>query len=617
MSEPSKRVLDLARALADSDPVDWTEMENEAEDDEERELVRIMRVIGEHAEVHRTRPKAHREQAEQTEKRLSNWGHLEIFDVVGEGASAEVFRARDRHLNRNVALKLFRSGHPMSRESKKLLMEEGKNLASVRHENVVTVHGADEHDGRIGIWMELVEGRTLNQIVSEQGPFSAREASLIAIELCRALAAVHKQGLVHGDVKAQNVKREAGGRIVLMDFSTSRGSDETSRRPRSDPGGTPLYMAPELWKGVRHSAESDIYALGVLLFYLVTGEFPVRARSMIELEMAHRKGERRLLRDERPGLPETFVRTVEKALNAIPADRFRSAGAFEQALIGQDDGAEPQAAGAMPREVRILAGVARAAALVLGVAGVLTVLGFVTSAASNVTLGRPSEFVSESVGDWLLYGLRSMVFPIAFMTVVAVPIAILEFLGHVFRKSPGRRFVPENMELVTQGLVVTGALVLGLIFWAHMDFISAVTSLVGPEIDSKKMESLGDNTAYFYFRMFLSIFVLVSSYAFFKALRVAKEKQIAVGRAVKVSMGVVILAALFLMTFSWHFMSHSEFERVEFAGERAYIIGERESEVLLFCPASQGPKNRVVAANDERMKRLGWVESIFVPPEKP
>ena len=175
-------------------------------------------------------------------------------------------------------MKLFHRERVASVELDTLLVE-GRQHALVKHPNIAVIHGVDENDGRVGIWMEYIDGATLRALVEEQGTFGAAEAVNIARELCSALAAVHQQGLTHGDIKAQNVMREKGGRIVLMDFSSSRDVelDEDS------PGGlvgTPIYMAPELFDDKPSDFRSDIYALGVLLFYLVTGLHPYEARNL-------------------------------------------------------------------------------------------------------------------------------------------------------------------------------------------------------------------------------------------------------------------------------------------------------------------------------------------------
>src|SRR5262249_28406981 len=158
------------------------------------------------------------------------------------------------------------------------------------------------------------------QMLASHGPFSAGEASLIGHELCSALAAVHHAGLVHRDVKAQNVMREEGGRLVLMDFGAGH--------KRSDPSigrrlmGTPLYLAPEVLTGGEASVSSDLYSLGVLLYHLVTNDFPVKGATLTELARAHRQGRMTPLHELRPLLPRNFVRIVERAIDPDPSKRY-------------------------------------------------------------------------------------------------------------------------------------------------------------------------------------------------------------------------------------------------------------------------------------------------------
>jgi TolB-like protein/Tfp pilus assembly protein PilF len=210
---------------------------------------------------------------------------------------------------------------------------------------VVTIHGADVFDGRAGIWMEFVAGRTLKAIVAEQGPFGPSEAAVIGRDLCRALAAVHHRGFVHRDVKAQNVMREAGGRTVLMDF----GAGEAAT-PAGGPAGessvvlrgSPAYLAPEVLAGGPPTVQSDLYGLGVLLYFLVSGDYPVVAANLAELRERHEKNVRRRLRDVRPDLPEAFIQVVDAATAPDPAARPQTAGAMEALLegaLGISDGA--------------------------------------------------------------------------------------------------------------------------------------------------------------------------------------------------------------------------------------------------------------------------------------
>jgi tRNA A-37 threonylcarbamoyl transferase component Bud32 len=254
-----------------------------------------------------------------------SWGSLKIVSHLGSGASADVFRAHDPALQRDVALKLFRNRDP---ESQRRLLEEGRMLARVNHPNVVRVFGAEEHDGRIGLWMELIEGQTLEDWMQANGLMSAAEAATVGRELCAALAAVHGAGLIYRDIKLQNVIRQEGGEIRLTDFGSGMRADSHVPGRIS---GTPFYLAPELFDDVPASARSDIYALGVLLYRLTTGSFPVEADSIDELQEAVRLGHRELL-DERPDLPASFNAAIEKAISVDPDQRFVSPGEFATAL---------------------------------------------------------------------------------------------------------------------------------------------------------------------------------------------------------------------------------------------------------------------------------------------
>jgi Tol biopolymer transport system component/tRNA A-37 threonylcarbamoyl transferase component Bud32 len=259
----------------------------------------------------------------------ATWGPLRLLELVGHGAFGDVYRAWDPRLDREVALKLLRRGGARSDSVGSQVINEGRMLARVRHPNVVTVFGADRIDGRVGLWMEFVRGRTLEAVLRDHGPFGAQEATIIGLDLCRALSAVHGTGLIHRDVKAQNVMREAGGRLVLMDFGTGR---EAFDGASPELAGTPLYLAPEVFEDEAATTKSDLYGVGVLLFHLVAGSYPVTGRSVAAIRAAHRERRRTWLRDARPDLPPAFVDVVERALDPDPGRRFESAGALESAL---------------------------------------------------------------------------------------------------------------------------------------------------------------------------------------------------------------------------------------------------------------------------------------------
>ena len=207
-----------------------------------------------------------------------SWGHLRVLEPLGSGGFGEIYRAYDPNLDREVALKLRRG----NRGTAASYIEEARRLAKVQHANVLTVFGVDRFEGRIGLWTELIDGHTLESVIERSGPMSAREAALLGIDLCRALAAVHRAGLLHRDIKTTNVMRETGGRTVLMDFGTVTESADDSRG--SSLVGTPLAMAPELFQGEPPTEQSDLYSLGVLLYRVTTNQYPYSAQSLGELE---------------------------------------------------------------------------------------------------------------------------------------------------------------------------------------------------------------------------------------------------------------------------------------------------------------------------------------------
>ncbi|MDP2052919.1 MAG: protein kinase [Acidobacteriota bacterium] len=320
-------LIDTAGRVADFAGVDWDAAFAGLSADDRAvadQLVAVSQVAAAHRQLHDLLPGDPSSPADDRPV-ASRWGHLELLEQVGRGSFGIVYRALDTHLHREVALKLFpRSSQPAT------VIEEGRRLARVRHPNVVTVFGADVHEGLPGIWMEFVRGKRLDLLVKEQGRFGAHEAALIGRDLCRALAAIHAAGLVHRDVKAQNVMREAGGRIVLMDLGAS--SVLLPGDAVADQTGTPLYMAPEVLAGTPATPESDVYSLGVTLFYLATGQFPIAAASLAALRQAHLDRSGRNLLDVRADLAPEFVRAVSRAVEHDPARRTRTAGEFEADL---------------------------------------------------------------------------------------------------------------------------------------------------------------------------------------------------------------------------------------------------------------------------------------------
>jgi len=267
------------------------------------------------------------------------WGALVLLERVGSGATGEVWRAWDPQLQRDVALKLLHVSGEAGSDDGGRLLAEARALSKLRHPGVVVVHGIAEHDGRAGLWMECLEGRTLADEIERRGALPAAEVARIGEALARALEAVHAAGIVHRDLKPANVMLQRDGRVVLTDFGLGQ------RRAVTNPeveraSGTPMFMSPSLLAGGPATPRSDLYALGVTLRFALTGHAPFRARTLSELEREARSGPELALRVERPDAPPALVDTVDRAMAPDSARGFSSADALARAL---GDAAVPRA----------------------------------------------------------------------------------------------------------------------------------------------------------------------------------------------------------------------------------------------------------------------------------
>jgi serine/threonine-protein kinase len=341
LEEASNRIADVASAIADGRAVDWDAVESSSSDETERAVVRRLRAIADIGRAHAgvvlsesfsllTSLSAAVDSTAPSEPGTT-WGSLRIVERIGRGRFGDVYRAWDPNLEREVALKLLRHRDDDPNGSAQEVVEEGRLMARVRHPNVVTIFGAQRLEGRTGLWMEYIPGRTLEAELKERGPFSAAEVAQVGVALCRALTAVHAAGLVHRDVKAQNVLRDARtGHVLLGDFGTGRELDDGDATPGI--AGTPAYLAPEIFRRESATPQSDLYSLGALLFHLATGSFPVSGRSLRELREAHSEGRRTPIQTVCPALPTPLAAAIEKALDPDPAVRFADAASMETAL---------------------------------------------------------------------------------------------------------------------------------------------------------------------------------------------------------------------------------------------------------------------------------------------
>ena len=330
---------EVTGSISDGEPVDWGLAESGTLDEKEQASVRALRDVERIAEVHRV---LHRTPVPggaaasgaggAGKAGPAPWGDLTLLELARAGASGEVWRAWDAWLQREVALKFLQavSGPAPGGVSDSALLEEARALARVRHPGVVAVHGIAEHDGRVGMWMEFLEGTTLAAEIERRGALPPREVAQIGLELCRALEAVESAGVVHRDIKPANIVLETTGRVVLTDFGLGR------RWELADPAwrasGTPIFMSPGVLSGEPATPRTDIYALGVTLRWALTGRPPFAARTFEELRVEAKTGPSAPLAVERPDASPALIAAIDRAMAPDPEARYSGAAQMAAAL---------------------------------------------------------------------------------------------------------------------------------------------------------------------------------------------------------------------------------------------------------------------------------------------
>lgn len=268
----------------------------------------------------------------------------ELLDEIGHGGMATVYRARDKRLGREVAVKVIHRHLRENPEVSARFHSEALAVAKVKHPNIVEVYDvSEEHEVEKYLVVELVRGITLRQLLREQGPLPPEVAACIAIEITRALGLAHREGIVHRDVKPENVLLRLGTseqstrgadavRVKLTDFGIAKLLDAQGVTHTGQVLGSPAHMAPEQIEGGDVDARADIFGAGVLFYEMLTGCLPFEGKNPAQvlkkvLEGVFLPAERQL-----PQVGAAFGAIAERALARSPSDRFASAGEMEQAL---------------------------------------------------------------------------------------------------------------------------------------------------------------------------------------------------------------------------------------------------------------------------------------------
>jgi eukaryotic-like serine/threonine-protein kinase len=245
---------------------------------------------------------------------------------------SSVYKARDSLLERNVALKILHEQYNADEDFVERFKREARAVAQLQHPNIVTVIDRGEADDKQFIVFEFIDGENLKERVVRKGRLDVREALEIAVEIARGLAFAHSQGLVHRDVKPQNVLLNGDGRAKVTDFGIARSLDVDGMTQTGTVLGTSNYIAPEQASGKRVDTQSDVYALGVVLYEMLAGEVPFPGESFVVVAMKHVHEPPPNLLDVRRDVPLRVAAAVDRALEKDPDQRFGSMDAFASEL---------------------------------------------------------------------------------------------------------------------------------------------------------------------------------------------------------------------------------------------------------------------------------------------
>jgi serine/threonine protein kinase len=254
-------------------------------------------------------------------------GHYRVLDLMGHGGMGTVYHAVDSLLEREVALKVVDSG---LEDAQKRFRSEAIALAHLNHPGIPTVYELFQQDGRWILAMEFVRGQTLQQVVEQMGVFSPQRAAELCMRALEALAHAHSAGVIHRDLKPDNLMLTEAGEIKIMDFGIARVDGSVHLTNAGVMMGTPAYMAPEQVQGHDIDARADLYAMGVLFYKLITAELPFRGQTPFEMVQSHVHAQPTPVNLVRSDLPSWVQRIVERALAKAPGDRFQSAMEFHE-----------------------------------------------------------------------------------------------------------------------------------------------------------------------------------------------------------------------------------------------------------------------------------------------
>jgi serine/threonine-protein kinase len=265
-----------------------------------------------------------------------------LLQPIGQGGMSVVYKAQDLSLGRLVAVKVLRETLTADTEFLARFQQEARNAANLAHPNIVTVHDFGKDGARYYIVMEYIEGKDLKSLIKDDGPFPVERAVDFAVQTCAGVGYAHRAGLVHCDIKPQNLLITDDGRVKITDFGIARALSTIRPGEMTDVvWGSPQYYSPEQAAGEHPTPASDVYSIGVVMFEMLAGRLPFVASTQQALAMMHLREEPPLLSMFNPQVPEALERIIHKVLAKEPSARYRTADQLGRILLSyrqQGDG---------------------------------------------------------------------------------------------------------------------------------------------------------------------------------------------------------------------------------------------------------------------------------------